>query len=290
MSEQPSISIIIPALDAAEFIQEQLDALLEQDAPDATEIVIADNGSVDGTQAIVQRVAQRDGRIRLVDASVRPGAANARQYGTAAARGELLLYCDADDIVGPNWIAAFAAALDEGDAAGGRVDHTRLNPPEIRRWRGGSDMTSLPTSLGFLPYALSGNFAVRRAALDAVGGWDLSMENAEDVDLSWRLQINGFRLVYAPEALLHYRHRRTAEALWRQLIAYGRGEALLLRRFRTHGAKPYRSGTVLRRYFYIVTRLPYLALGRSSRGSWVTVAAPAWGRLRGSLRHRVLCL
>src|SRR5690606_10578144 len=95
---RPQISVVIPARDAARWIDAQLGALACQEVPVPWEVVVADNGSTDDTVARAEAWADRL-PVRVVDASGRPGPNHARNQGTAAARGDLLLYCDADDVV-----------------------------------------------------------------------------------------------------------------------------------------------------------------------------------------------
>jgi GT2 family glycosyltransferase len=285
-----SVSVVIPTWNEAHSIGMQLAALSRQQLPVPTEILVADNGSTDRTRAIVAEQARYDDRLRLIDASEISGPSFARQRGTDEARGDLLLFCDADDVVGGGWMQEHLRAASHAHAIGGHLSHEVLNVPHVRRWRAGSEMRELPTALDFLPYAYSSNLAVRREVMDAVGGWDTTMGHGEDVDLSWRIQLAGYDLAYAPQAVVHYRHRDTPRALWRQLVGYGEGDVLLLQRYRRHGARRPSTRQVARRALYITTRLPYLALGPARQGSWVTVAGPTWGRVRGSVRHRVLCV
>src|SRR5688500_9296124 len=97
-------SVVVPVRDGAATIGEQLAALAQQDFPGSWEVVVADNGSRDGTADVVRSFRDRLPGLRLVDASARPGASHARNAGAAAATGEVLAFCDADDVVDPGWL------------------------------------------------------------------------------------------------------------------------------------------------------------------------------------------
>ena len=90
------------------------------EVPADWEVVVADNGSDDGTRACVQRWSERHPRIHLVDASARRGAAAARNIGVRSARGRLLAFCDADDVEA-------AGGIDIGDRAAAGADRNQVD-------------------------------------------------------------------------------------------------------------------------------------------------------------------
>ena len=96
---------------------------------------MADNGSSDSGPDLAREWSARDPRIRLVDASGRPGPAAARNIGVKAARGDLLAFCDADDVVQPGWLAGLVTALGRAEVVAGVFDSGSLNgrPPSPPR-------------------------------------------------------------------------------------------------------------------------------------------------------------
>ena len=207
---------------------------------------------------------------------------------SASAAGELIAFCDADDVVTPNWLAELVAALEGADIVGGALEHELLNDPATVDWRGGGE-SDLPRPHDFLPYAISCNCALRRSVWRELGGWSdrYWRGSGEDVELSWRAQLKGFRIAFAPGAVVHYRHRTGLRATARQVYGYAREEVLLLRDFRAEGASRRTAREVGASYLYLLTRLPYLFLTRRRRGFWVVQAADNLGRLTGSIRYRV---
>src|SRR5204862_5354000 len=106
---------------------DQLSALSRQDYTGAGELVVADNGSNDGSHAIVANWSTRLRNLRVVDASQRRGCAAADNIGAAAARGSALVFCDQDDVVQPGWLAAMAEALHSHDLVAGRNEFGMLD-------------------------------------------------------------------------------------------------------------------------------------------------------------------
>jgi glycosyltransferase involved in cell wall biosynthesis len=100
---QPLVSIILPVRDGESSIAATLESAVGQTYGN-TEIIVVDDGSRDGTRAIVEAWVARDPRIRLI-AQVNRGVAAARNRAVEAARGELIAPLDADDLWDPTKIA-----------------------------------------------------------------------------------------------------------------------------------------------------------------------------------------
>jgi GT2 family glycosyltransferase len=228
-SDPPLISVVVPVLNGMPWLEHQLLALSTQQVPVEWEVMVADNGSEDETRACVARWTERDPRIQLVDASAGHGAAAARNVGVRSARGGLVAFCDADDVVRPGWLASVSAALADSDLVAGVFDFGALH----------GDPNSLPApaatrQLGFLAFGLSANLAVRREAFEAVHGFAEELSPGEDVDLCWRLQLAGYRFAVAPDAVVEKRERVAGMPTFRAAL-----RALPCRR---HAARPSRGG------------------------------------------------
>jgi GT2 family glycosyltransferase len=143
---------------------------------------------------------------------------------------------------------------------------------------------------GFLPFASGGNFGIWTEVFERLEGLDERLTAGEDVDLSWRAQLAGYRLGFAPRALIDVEHRQDLRSLARQQYRYGVATGQLFRRFRAAGmARPSPVLAAMTWTRLLVTLAPALST-RAGRGRWVATAALRWGRLAGSLRHRVAVL
>ena len=99
----PAVSIIIPVYQVVAHLARCLDSVLAQDFQD-TEIICVDDGSTDGSAAILESYAQREPRLRVITQE-NQGLSMARNNGLAEARGEYILFVDSDDAIHPNTIA-----------------------------------------------------------------------------------------------------------------------------------------------------------------------------------------
>lgn len=283
------LSVVIPCLNAAATLGEQLAALAAQVYDGPWEAIVADNGSTDGSQAVAESFRGRVPELRIVDAADRKGQAHAKNVAARAATGDAFLYCDADDVVAPRWLAALAAALSRNDFVACRYDNERLNPEWTRRTHTNpqSEGISRYDYPPFLPHAGGGGLAVTRRAHEAVGGFDETLPALEDTDYCWRLQLAGFPLQFAPEALVYIRHRHDLGSIYRQGVSYGLHNVLIYQRYRGRGMPRLGVMPGLLRWGKLLLTAPR-ALSREARGRWLWQLGWRVGRVKGCVRYRVL--
>jgi glycosyltransferase involved in cell wall biosynthesis len=283
------VSVVIPARNVAAVIDEQLDALSRQRYTGEWEVVVVDNASNDATGARARAWKGLVPALHVVTPAVRGGstASLARNTGVAAAGGDLVLHCDADDVVADGWIEALVAAAADADMVAGAVDLERMNSPRTvarRGWRPAVD--HLPVALGFLPEVPGGNCAIWRRVLDDVGGWNERYLAFDDFELAWRVLLAGYRLAFAPDAIIHHRLRPSLRALWRRAVRDGEGEVQLYCDFRAQGMPRTDTGRALRTWAGRLVHLPDLLIpGRGA--AYVRQTGMVLGRARGSIRRRV---
>ena len=213
----PSVTVYIPAFNAAEFIARSVEGLLAQThAPD--EILVIDDGSSDETASIVSRYPQ----AKLIRHERNLGLGAARNSGIRAARNELVASIDADCVADPAWLANLLPHLEDPQIAGvgGRllegVQHSIAD-----RWRAAHMPQEWGPSFIRNPKFLFGcNNIFRRSAVLEVGGYDERMRtNGEDTTLCEQLRKRGWQYVYEPAALAtHLRHDTVSsilETYWR---------------------------------------------------------------------------
>lgn len=207
----PAVTVILPVYNGERFLQEAIDSIIDQDVPD-WELVLIDNGSVDGTAEICRVAAERDSRVKVVRQPV-PDLVAALNAGLATARGALVARMDADDVSLPSRlrlqvshldlhpaVVAVGSAVDVIDENGDPVGRVRLPQQDdaIRR--------ALLAGRGSMCHP---TVVVRRAAIVRVGGYRAGSYPAEDLDLWMRLSREG-SLANLPMPLLRYRRHGSA--------------------------------------------------------------------------------
>lgn len=285
------LSVIIPYRNSADTIGEQLDALANQGWFGEWEVILADNGSTDRSNEVIERFRDRLPELRIIDASALRGAGYARNIGAKVATGEALLFCDSDDKVGDGWIEAMAEALSFYDFVAGAFEGKRLNRPSQLTFR------KVPQTEGlqkydypdFLPHAGGGNLGVKRLVHEAVGGFDESMLRLMDTDYCWRIQLAGTQLHFVPEAILHMRVRGSITSSIIQAWLWGRYNVLMYKKYRPFGMPKLNWKRGLGTWIKLVRDLPKFRRRREF-SRWLFRMAWYFGRLEGCVRYRVLAL
>lgn len=291
MKENVDLSVIIPYHFDASTLSEQLEALSNQVWDGDWEVVISDNGSGEALQEILKTFRDRVPNLRYVEARTAPGAAHARNKGVEAARGQKILFTDADDVVAPGWLEAMANALEVYPFVACRMDFEHLNPPLTMLGRKPHQQTELQSYIypNFLPHAAGTSLGVRKSVHESVGGFDETMIKLQDTDYCWRIQLAGTPLVFVSGATVYYRLRGGLGLLIKQAFKYGKYNVILYDRYRDKGMPQLTWRRGLRRWFYIFKTLPNL-FKEELRSSWCWNAAFSWGRLVGSVTNRVVAL
>lgn len=206
-----TISVIVCAHDEERYLAACLHSVLAQTRP-PDELIVIDNASTDATRAVALQVAG----VRVVD-EPRKGLVIARETGRRAAAGDVLAYLDADCRAPLTWLERIERHLERRPAVVAVTGTYRFYDWD---WRGrlllrAYDLTLGPAThvvaqrvLGVGAVLYGGNFAVRRAALARIGGFDERIEfHGEDTNLGRRLARVG-TVELAPSCWLHTSARR----------------------------------------------------------------------------------
>lgn len=194
----PSVSVVVPAHNAARFLGEALDSILAQTSG-RMEIVVVDDGSTDATGAVARGYADRG--TLCVPVPERRGIGAARNLGIRTATGDYLAFLDADDLWTPTRTAVLAAALTAAakpSIAVGRVEQflcPSLSPEQRAQYR-------VPPEA---PAYLAGGVLVRRADFLAVGAFDESLTLGEFVDWFGRARQAGLGEIQVADVVLRRR-------------------------------------------------------------------------------------
>lgn len=232
------LTVVIPTRDRRAILLETLERLERQTGAVAFEVVVVDDGSVDGTgEAVRELSGSRSYALTLIEEQGR-GPAVARNRALAVARAPLCLFIDDDSWPREDLLARhrdFHRTHREGEAALlGRIDLPSVPPPSpFMRWMAGMhiDMAGIedPENVGGRRF-YTGNLSMKKALLESVGGFDERFVDHEDIDLGLRLEARGLRLHHDDGAVVeHYSPMDLSMAIERMRKS-GRTLALLAER------------------------------------------------------------
>lgn len=214
---KPSISVVIPAYNEEKYIEKVLQSLTFQTYKDF-EVIIVDNNSSDSTGKIARKYGAR------VIFQKKRGLPLARQTGFMIAKGDIIVSTDADVVVQPDWLKKIKKEFDANSNLVGYGGMYRLySGPVTSRIAVEHGMYYL-YSLGRIfskGWVLIGpNFAVRRDAFLKVGGFNTTLLQGEDIDISQKLQKVG-KVVLNKDLYVLASGRRFKDGLIPGLISYG---------------------------------------------------------------------
>lgn len=214
------LSVVIPTMNKQRLLERTLGALRQQDLGDqAWDIVVVNDGSTDGTAALLETLAADEPRLKVVSPPRNVGRARARNLGWRHATGRWVLFLD-DDILAPQGLLkAHLDVLRTGDDVG-TIGHA-VTAPDIADaphfyYLDTRAVAKLPAGPAPARYLVTQNAAVPRWALERIDGFDESFSayGFEDMDLGFRLEDAGvtFRALPAPLPL-HIHHHTLADYL-----------------------------------------------------------------------------
>jgi len=195
------LSVVIPAYNEEKYIEDCLKAL-EKQKDSRVEIIVVDNASTDATGEIAESYADK------VVREDRKGVAIARQRGFLEATGDIVAFTDADTIVAEGWIEGIRESLSNGSTAVyGPVYLYDGNALERAASKYAFTSFLLFNHYIGLPNISGQNFAAKRSAIKRVGGFNINLKSAEDVELGRRIKKVG-RLSFEPELKVYTSARR----------------------------------------------------------------------------------
>lgn len=242
MSQKPAISAILPVYNGQAYVREAVESILAQTFTDF-ELIIINDGSTDGSGAILRELAARDQRIVLVERA-NGGLVSALNEGIERARAELIARMDADDVAMPERFALQHARMEAEPELGvpqlGLLgSFIRIMDKTGRIIRQGDYPISPAEAAHFLEHGCPvahPTVMMRREAVVQAGGYRNLFSHCEDYDLWLRISELGYGIANLPQPLLNYRmHGANVSAVHREAQELGTMVALLAHRCRLAG-------------------------------------------------------
>jgi len=231
-------SIVISVYNQRETLRQALDVLRRQiKNPKAFEVIVADDGSVDGTGEFIRKLRYPI-FLKYLSSGVNKGRPHNRNRGLEKAAGEWVIFIDGDLVPGEGFIDAYVRAW--GEFPDGVLVGSWRFPPgrAASKWdRYFESRGCLAMKSGlWLPgkYFTSANFSIRRETLNRLQGFDVSFEGwgGEDTEFGLRLEKNHFRIFNVPEAFCYHLQAKSLDDILKEYESFGRfGYPLLLKKF-----------------------------------------------------------
>lgn len=222
---RPTVSVVVPVFNAERTIAACIDALLAQSyPPERREVIVVDNGSTDGTLAILEK--------RRLDVTIvtetRRGPSAARNAGIRQASHPLIAFIDSDCVAERTWLEEMIVGYNANPAAsffGGAI--LALESANLVARYAELLFDQRNAVLKFHPpRIITANCLMRRRDLLDLGLFDEAMMLGEDVDICYRGFFgHGALCAYVPDAIVRHHNPDSLTKLFRKGVQHGRGSA-----------------------------------------------------------------
>jgi glycosyltransferase involved in cell wall biosynthesis len=229
MNPNPFASIIIPAKNAARTIAKCLQAVLAQkNFADPYEVIVVDDGSEDTTAAIASGFG-----VRVIRLEEGMGPAAARNAGAVVAKGEILVFTDADCEPEGNWLTEMIQPFEDPAVVGVRGAYRTRQSAWIPRFvqQEYDFKYMLIAGLDSIDFIDTYSAAYRRKTFLENRGFEKSfpVPCVEDQEFSFRLAKQGCRMVFAPNAIVYHQHDKNVSEYIQRKFGIGYWKAFMLR-------------------------------------------------------------
>lgn len=233
----PPATILIPCHNEGANAEETIAAALAQRYPDF-EVIAINDGSRDDTAEVLDMLAARHPRLRVIHLDRNLGKANALRMGALASRSEYLLCIDGDALLEEHALHWMISHLASGPRVGAVTGNPRIRNRSSLLGR--LQVGEFASIIGMIKraqrvygrlFTISGVIgAFSRSALHRVGYWSEEMIT-EDIDISWRLQMDHWDIRYEPNAMCYILMPETLRGLWKQRLRWAQGGVEVLLRY-----------------------------------------------------------
>ncbi len=257
----PRVAIIVPCYNEADNVRDVIGHLFGMRYPDF-EIIAVNDGSTDGTGALLDELATRDSRLRVIHQATNQGKAVGLTTAALMASAEYLVCIDGDAILDHDAIPWLLRHFESGARVGAVTGNPRIRNRSTMLGR--LQVGEFSSIVGLLKraqrtygriFTVSGVVtAFRRTALAHAGFWSPDMLT-EDIDISWKLQTSFWAVRFEPRALCWILMPETLHGLWHQRLRWAMGGVQVVVKYLwiTRAWKERRMLPVLLEYFVSVT-------------------------------------
>ena len=227
----PRVTLVVPCHNEAENIRDTIAALSNQDYPDF-EIIAIDDASTDDTGRILNALLRIYPNLRVLHFPANQGKAMGLRMAALAADSDFLVCIDGDSLLDRHATRWLMWHMVTGPRVGAVTGNPRIRNRSTLLGR--LQVGEFSSIVGLIKraqrifgrvFTVSGVIAAFRiSALHQVGYWSTDVVT-EDIDISWRLQMNFWDIRYEPNALCWILMPETLRGLWKQRLRWARGGA-----------------------------------------------------------------
>ncbi|QPK65660.1 poly-beta-1,6 N-acetyl-D-glucosamine synthase [Methylomonas sp. LL1] len=237
LRDYPPVSIIVPCHNEGRDVEETIEYLLQQQYP-AFEIIAVNDGSQDDTLEILLALAEKHPQVRVINLERNQGKAMALKTGALFSANEFLICIDGDALLARHattWIMRHLLSGPRVAAVTGnpriRTRSTLLGKIQVGEFSAIIGLIKRAQRVYGRIFTVSGVVTgFRKSALHRVGYWSNDMMT-DDIDISWKLQLDHWDIRYEPNALCWILMPETLRGLWRQRLRWAQGGAEVLIRY-----------------------------------------------------------
>jgi cellulose synthase/poly-beta-1,6-N-acetylglucosamine synthase-like glycosyltransferase len=203
------VSVIVPAYNAEKTIGKTISGLLNQDYNKKYEIIVVDDGSTDTTREVVKKFKE----VKLIEQEHK-GPAAARNLGAKKAKGNILLFTDADCIPAKNWIRNMIEPFKNKEIVGVQGTYKTLNKESLIARFAGYEIEERHKKMEkekYIDFISTFSAGYRKDIFLKFNGFDESfpIASGEDPELSFRISKAGYKMVFQPKAFVFHKHPDT---------------------------------------------------------------------------------
>jgi biofilm PGA synthesis N-glycosyltransferase PgaC len=236
LKSHPAVSVLVPCHNEGDNVVETMNYLMRNKYPDF-EVIAINDGSTDNTGKILDVLARRFDKLRVIHLATNQGKAMALRMGALMSPNEFLVGIDGDTLLDTNAITWMVRHFDSPRVAAVtgnpriRNRSTLLGKIQVGEFSSIVGMIKRAQRIYGRLFTVSGVIvAFRKSALHRVGYWSTDMVT-EDIDINWQLQLDHWEVRYEPNALCWTLMPETLKGLFKQRVRWAQGGSEVLIRY-----------------------------------------------------------
>ena len=229
LESYPKVAVLIPCFNEGDNAEETISHALKLDYPHF-EVIAINDGSSDNTGEVLDRLAAQHEKLRVVHLAQNQGKAMGLQAGSLMTDAEFLIGIDGDALLDPHAAKWMIRHFQENPTVAAVTGNPRIRTRSTLLGR--IQVGEFSSIVGMIKraqrtygriFTVSGVIAAfRKTALARVGFWS-DDKITEDIDISWKLQLDHWDIQYIPQALCYIYMPETFKGLWKQRLRWAQG-------------------------------------------------------------------